>query len=122
MSDDDESLDGGNTEFSGVNMKFILAAKNGKLDLVQSLLGKNANIRCTDSHGWTAMHWGAANGHVNVIKRLCKHMSDNGRALTSFINMKENLTGWSALHVSGLWGGILICDLYDTLLYVIIIL
>jgi hypothetical protein len=100
MSDDDESLDGGNTEFAGINMEFIMAARNGKADAVQSLLGKKANIRCTDSHGWTALHWSAANGHVNVIKRLCKHLSGSERSLKSFINMKENLTGWTALHVS----------------------
>lgn len=98
MSDDDESLDGG-TEFAGINMQFIIAAKNGKSELVQSLLEKNANIKCTDSHGWTALHWGAANGHTNVVKRLCKHLSGSDRALTNFINTKENLTGWTALHV-----------------------
>ena len=102
MSDDDDSMGGRNTEFSGVNMQLIVAAKNGKADTLQELLERGANIKCKDNHGWTALHWGAANGHMNIIKKLCKHLSGNERELVNYMNIRENITGWTALHVSEL--------------------
>lgn len=58
-----------------------IAASNGCIPLVESLLERGALVNFIDEHGWTPLHFAAAAGHVATIKMLLKfganlHLSD----------------------------------------------
>lgn len=47
-----------------------IAASDDRLDLVFSLLLKNASVNDTDKNGWTPLHCAACNGHLDVLTVL----------------------------------------------------
>ena len=98
MSDDeDDEIGNGNIQYDGINKELIIASKYGKNDLVRNLISKGANVYCIDGHGWNALHWACANGHVDTLRDICDNIKDN--KMKSYINAREKLAGWTALHV-----------------------
>ena len=56
MLDSEDSVDDLGS-YTGLNCELFYACKNGKVELVRSLLEKGANVRCMDKDGWTAIHF-----------------------------------------------------------------
>ncbi|KDO18413.1 hypothetical protein SPRG_16226 [Saprolegnia parasitica CBS 223.65] len=50
--------------------RLLNAAWNGKLADVQYYLDKGVNVKCTDSDGWTPLHYAASGGQVDVVRIL----------------------------------------------------
>ena len=50
--------------------RLLLAAGAGVCLLVQSYIEKGANVNEEDSNGFTAMHYAAANNHIQIVKLL----------------------------------------------------
>jgi ankyrin repeat protein len=46
------------------------AAKEGRLDVVQQLLGSGASAEALDAQQRTPLHYGAASGHLDVVQLL----------------------------------------------------
>ncbi len=89
----------------GIHLELIFACRHGKSDRVEYLLSKGANKFCVDSHGWTPLHWGSANGHASVvIKLVSSFASSEGNRKLTYVNIRDSLSGWTPLHV--------ICILY----------
>ena len=51
---------------------FLVAAQNGKTEIISYLMKRGANRRATDKFGWTALHWSAFYGHSYTTKLLLK--------------------------------------------------
>ena len=54
----------------------ILAANNGKVEVVEKLLGKGADVNLADKNGNTALIWAANNGKVEVVEKLLAKGAD----------------------------------------------
>lgn len=51
----------------------IWAVVENQIDILDILIGRNADLTATDSHcGRTALHWAAAVGHYNAARLLVK--------------------------------------------------
>ncbi|HEY1997311.1 ankyrin repeat domain-containing protein [Paraburkholderia sp.] len=48
----------------------MLAALNGDMNMVQLLIGKDAEV---NKKGWAPLHYAAANGHDDIVKLLLDH-------------------------------------------------
>lgn len=48
----------------------IIAAKHGRLDIVQYLLSKGANTEAGSEEGLTPLHWAAMEGHAAIVQAL----------------------------------------------------
>ncbi len=48
----------------------LLAAEKGHIDIVQTLLNKDANIKAKDKWDKTALMYTAEAGHINIVKIL----------------------------------------------------
>ena len=96
-SDDADDDDYGDIkEENPMNIELRHCCYSGHTSRVEYLLGKGANGNSIDRHGWTCLHWAASKGHDDIVELLLNH---SGK-LSKFVNMKENLSGWTALHVS----------------------
>jgi uncharacterized protein len=56
--------------------KVIAAAQRGDIDALTALVAGGANINEQDEQGWTALHWSAGKGDLQVIKFLLEHQAD----------------------------------------------
>lgn len=54
----------------------LQAAAVGALDIVQLLLKHGADIQCSDSHRFTALHHACRSGHVDVAHLLIRRGAD----------------------------------------------
>ena len=62
------------------NTLFTLVARQGDLRVVRELLLEHgADINHGNNAGYTALHWAAYEGHVDVVKLLLKHGADINR-------------------------------------------
>jgi ankyrin repeat protein len=52
------------------------AAQNGRVEVLNSLLDKGADVLAVDSNGKTALHYAAQNGHVKVLNSLLDNGAD----------------------------------------------
>ena len=68
-----------------------LAAANGHLNIVNTLLDNGSDINAQNKHGETALHLAAANGHLNIVNTLL----DNGSDINA-----QNKHGDTALHLA----------------------
>ena len=59
-----------------VEKKVIAAAQRGDIDALSALVAEGANINEQDEQGWTALHWSAGKGDLEVIKFLLEHQAD----------------------------------------------
>ncbi|TGO44001.1 hypothetical protein BCON_0661g00010 [Botryotinia convoluta] len=74
-------IDGGGTGDINVldsDGKFLLysAAASGRFDEAKRLLERGANASMRTWYRWTALHWAAANGHLNVVELLLYYNAD----------------------------------------------
>jgi ankyrin repeat protein len=53
-----------------LNGQLLLAAQNGKLAEVRSLISQATDVNVRDEYGWTPLLWAAMNGHVDVVRLL----------------------------------------------------
>lgn len=91
--DEDEVID------PELNGQLILAAHNGKVEGVRNHLKSGAKYNCRDRHGWTPLMWAASKGYDDVIEVLLKHLKSQNKNVRGYVNMADNLAGWTALHV-----------------------
>ena len=52
------------------------AAQNGKLDVVQWLVEKGADVSASDKYGWTVLHFAAHNKKLDVVQWLVEKGAD----------------------------------------------
>lgn|GEM_PF-2622815 len=64
----------------------ILAARDGKLDIVQKLHSAGAIVDVVDSDGNTALHWAICNRHFSVVEFLL----ERGAQITALNHNREN--------------------------------
>ncbi len=50
-----------------------IAASNGNISLLESLLNRGASVNVVDDRGWTPLHFAADAGHVSTIKMLLNY-------------------------------------------------
>jgi serine/threonine-protein phosphatase 6 regulatory ankyrin repeat subunit B len=65
------------------NIALIRASKKGHLEVVQALLGHNADPNAMKSDGFTALWLAAKGGHLEVVQALIGHDADPNQAQTS---------------------------------------
>lgn len=52
------------------------AASGGRYEETRRMLERGANPSMRTRYGWTALHWAAANGHLNVVELLLSYNAD----------------------------------------------
>ena len=95
-SDDESAADEGDPE---LNKEFIIACWKGESRRVDSLLRDGASYSARDRHGWTGLMWAASKGFDDIIENLVDR-TENKRKRSKYVNAKDDITGWTALHVS----------------------
>jgi ankyrin repeat protein len=58
------------------NQMLLLAAGTGRTELVEKLIGKGADVNCTDFKGGTPLFHAAMNGHLGAARALVKAGAD----------------------------------------------
>ena len=53
-----------------LNQKLLIAAQNGKIEEVRSLLAQATDVNVRDEYGWTPLLWAAMNGHTDIVRVL----------------------------------------------------
>ena len=57
----------------------LLAAVNGKDDVVKALINHGANVNLADNNGWTPLMLAVQQGHLTTVQTLLdKHVDING--------------------------------------------
>ena len=74
--------------------------------LLHKLLSSGALYFARDRHRWTALMWAVAGGHDETVELLIGFVKKH--KLKSFLNAKDSITGWTALHVSN-------CDFFENI-------
>ena len=67
-----------NCTFTNVDSPLHEACKNGNLEIVKSLLNKNANVNAIGDREYkmTPLHWAAFLGYIKIVKELIKYKSN----------------------------------------------
>lgn len=92
-ADDDDS--GADPE---LDTELLVASYQGNIRKVVKLMGSGARYFARDRHKWTALMWAAAGGYDDIIDSIVSFVKKS--KVKSFINAKDGITGWTALHVS----------------------
>ena len=88
------------------NKKLIASAKSGDHEGVSRALGEGAEITYRDSNGITGLHYGAYQGHDNVVKTFLEAGID--------VNLNsEGRTKWNALIIAANFERILCLHVLD---------
>jgi ankyrin repeat protein/Tfp pilus assembly protein PilF len=93
-----------------IQQQLIIAAKNGNLTAVQTILANGADVNAKDTtNGATALMWASQNGHTEVVKCLLENGAD--------VNVKDN-NGRTALinAVAAIWGHTVIAEIVQLLI------
>lgn len=53
-----------------VNAQLLIAAKNGNIAEVRSLISQATDVNVRDEYGWTPLLWAAMNGYTEVVQLL----------------------------------------------------
>ena len=92
----EEEDDGGGDE--GLNTELLVAAYRGDIRKVDKLIRSDASCFARDRHRWTAIMWAAAGGYDDIIESIIGTLRKS--RVKGFLNAKDSITGWTALHVS----------------------
>jgi ankyrin repeat protein len=96
--DEDDDLD---PKLSLQVTQYLAAVNRGEIREVQHYIKDDEiPLTCRDRHGWTALHWAASSGHSDIITVVLESLQRKGKRLTKFVNCKEHITGWTALHIA----------------------
>jgi Ankyrin repeats (3 copies) len=104
IDNDDEEGESGSAdrieseEDTEYDAELLVAAYHGDVAKVVKLIRLGARYDARDRHRWTAMMWAAAGGYDDVIEALVGCVKRP--LLRRYLNAKDNITGWTALHVS----------------------
>jgi len=69
---------------SSAEVQLIEAAQVGDPQAVQTAIKEGANLNSIDLHGWSALHYGSAGGHLTVCKVLVESSCDVNMTLPDF--------------------------------------
>lgn len=72
-----------------------LAAYNGKLDVIEYLISKGANVNAKSKDNWVPLHWASHSGVLGVVKHLVSNGAD--------VNAKNKQDG-TPLHLAARMG------------------
>ncbi len=53
-----------------LNAQLLIAAQNGNIKEVRSLISQATDVNVRDQYGWTPLLWAAMNGHTDVVRVL----------------------------------------------------
>jgi ankyrin repeat protein len=53
-----------------LNAQLLIAAQNGNLKEVRSLISQATDVNVRDEYGWTPLLWAAMNGHTDIVRVL----------------------------------------------------
>ncbi|MFZ4728702.1 MAG: ankyrin repeat domain-containing protein [Pseudanabaena sp.] len=53
-----------------LNAQLLIAAQNGNIKEVRSLISQATDVNVRDEYGWTPILWAAMNGHTDVVRVL----------------------------------------------------
>ncbi|WP_103667962.1 ankyrin repeat domain-containing protein [Pseudanabaena sp. BC1403] len=53
-----------------LNSQLLIAAQNGNIKEVRSLISQATDVNVRDEYGWTPLLWAAMNGHTDVVRVL----------------------------------------------------
>jgi uncharacterized protein len=53
-----------------LNAQLLIAAQNGNIKEVRSLISQATDVNVRDEYGWTPLLWAAMNGHTDVVRVL----------------------------------------------------
>ena len=104
IDNDDEEDESGcadgieSEEDTEYDAELLVAAYHGDVAKVVKLIRSGARYDARDRHRWTALMWAASGGHDDVIEALVGCVKRP--LLHRYLNAKDNITGWTALHVS----------------------
>ena len=106
--DDDDDDDNANDSDADpeLDAELLIAAYHGDTRKVDKLLSSGALYFARDRHRWTALMWAVAGGHDETVELLIGFVKKH--KLKSFLNAKDSITGWTALHVSN-------CDFFENI-------
>jgi ankyrin repeat protein len=80
------------------NKKLLTAVKEGKIDVVEDLLAKGADINSKTAEDWTPLEYAAMLGHEAIMKALIPRVTDISQR-------------WIALRIAALEGHLGIVEL-----------
>ena len=104
IEDDDEDEESGRVdnleseEETKYDPELLIASYRGDVVKVMKLIRLGARYDARDRHRWTALMWAAAGGYDDIIKAVLGSLKRP--LLRRFLNAKDSITGWTALHVS----------------------
>ncbi|CAJ1372158.1 unnamed protein product [Effrenium voratum] len=67
-----------------VNARLLEAARQGDMEAMERSVTEGASVNAVDTHGWSALHYTAAAGQLEVCKFLLHHSSDVNSTLNDF--------------------------------------
>jgi ankyrin repeat protein len=53
-----------------LNAQLLMAAQNGNIAEVRSLISQATDVNVRDEYGWTPILWAAMNGHTDIVRVL----------------------------------------------------
>ena len=53
-----------------LNAQLLVAAQNGNIKEVRSLISQATDVNIRDEYGWTPLLWAAMNGHTDIVRVL----------------------------------------------------
>jgi ankyrin repeat protein len=81
-----------------LDTELMIASYRGDIRKVENLLSSGARYFARDRHRWTALMWAASGGYDDIIEVLISCVEK--KKLRSYLNAKDCIIGWTALHVS----------------------
>jgi len=94
-NDDDEGAEDPN-----MDSQLFIACFRSNYDAAKNALKLGARVFGRDRHGWTPLHWAASKGAVDIMELLIDFRKHSGKKLKKYLNARDTITGWTALHVS----------------------
>ena len=105
--DEDDDDDGDDDDADPeLDRELFVNVYRGNVRIVDKLLNSGARHNALDLHGWSPMHWAASEGHDDILELLIDHAKRRTSAakLKRVLNLKDKLSGWTALHVAAIKG------------------